>query len=157
MSNFCNVNSKAQVCENSATSGCPAPGASQTDCCLVCSTPEPESSLDFTPCNIASAYTAGLSSKAMSMTARHCGNVSVYDAHNLCGLTEQIGTNNALTDIRGKRPCLLSRSSFLCNGENGKFAFLPFARFLVHLFITACSLPLIYFASLHSFFRCHPG
>ena len=130
MSNFCNVNGKGQVCLNTAPEGCPAPGASQTDCCLVCSTPDPENTLDFPPYHIASAYKAGLSSKTMSMSARHYNNVSVYNMHNLYGLTEQIATNKALTDIRGKRPFLLTRSSFLSSGahtakwtgDNGTFS-----------------------------------
>jgi alpha-glucosidase (family GH31 glycosyl hydrolase) len=71
--------------------------------------------LDFPPYDIHTAYPF-LSSKTMSMTATHYNNVSVYDAHNLYGLTEQIATNKALTDIRQKRPFLLSRSSFLSSG-----------------------------------------
>jgi alpha-glucosidase (family GH31 glycosyl hydrolase) len=115
VSNFCNIDGKSQVCANTASTGCPAPGASQSDCCLVCTTVDAESPLDFPPYNIHNAY-LHLSTKTMSMTAKHHGNVSVYDAHNLYGLTEQIATNKALVDIRGKRPFILSRSSFLSTG-----------------------------------------
>ena len=127
VSNFCNLDGKGQVCVNSAPSGCPAPGASQTECCLVCTTVDSDNLLDFPPYSIHSAYPA-LATKTMPMSAYHYGNVSVYDAHNLYGLTEQIATNKALVDIRGKRPFILSRSSFLSTGvhsakwtgDNGK-------------------------------------
>lgn len=117
VSNFCNVDGTGQVCSNTAPKGCPAPGASQTDCCLVCTSVDGSNALDFPPYAIGSAY-GKLSTKTMAMSATHYGNVSVYDAHNLYGLTEQIATNAALTAIRGKRPFLLSRSSFLSTGAH---------------------------------------
>lgn len=115
VSNFCNSDGAGQVCANTAPGGCPAPGASQTDCCLVCSTVDATNSLDFPPYNI---HNVGgrLGVKTMSMSSTHYGNVTVYDAHNLYGLTEQITTNAALRTIRGKRPFILSRSSFLSTG-----------------------------------------
>jgi alpha-glucosidase (family GH31 glycosyl hydrolase) len=107
------LNGNSQVCTFDPAT-CPD-GNSQTDCCLQCTTVEEHSTLDFPPYPIHNAY-LHLSTKTMSMTARHYNNVSVYDAHNLYGLTEQIATNKALVDIRGKRPFILSRSSFLSTG-----------------------------------------
>mmetsp|Transcript_34373 Transcript_34373/g.75764 ORF Transcript_34373/g.75764 Transcript_34373/m.75764 type:complete len:898 (+) Transcript_34373:22-2715(+) len=115
VSNFCNSDGAGQVCENTAPSGCPAPGASQTDCCLQCTTVDSGNTLDFPPYSIKNAFGA-LSTKTLAMSGVQYGNVSVYDAHNLYGLTEQIATNKALTKARGKRPFLLTRSSFLSTG-----------------------------------------
>jgi alpha-D-xyloside xylohydrolase len=115
VSNFCNDNGAGQVCENSRSEGCPAPGASQTDCCLVCSTVDGSNSYDFPPYNINNVGGL-LSVKTMAMSASHYGNVSVYDAHNLYGLSEQIATKAALETIRGERPFIVSRSSFLGTG-----------------------------------------
>lgn len=115
VSNFCNSDGTGQVCVNSAPNGCPAPGASQTDCCLVCTTVDRSNTLDFPPYNI---HNVGglLSVKTLANSATQYGNISVYDAHNLYGLTEQIATNAALRDIRGRRPFLLTRSSFMSSG-----------------------------------------
>jgi len=92
-------------------------GASQTDCCLSCSTIDHSNPLDFPPYQIRNLY-GRLSTKTIAMSATHYGNVSVYNAHNLYGLTEQIATNRALSEIRQKRPFLLTRSSFLSTGRH---------------------------------------
>jgi len=115
IASFCNDDGKGQVCANTASQGCPAPGASQTSCCLVCKTVDSTNKLDFPPYNIANNKGL-LSAKTLAMSATHYGNITVYDAHNLYGLTEQIATAGALTDIRGKRPFVLSRSGFLSTG-----------------------------------------
>lgn len=117
-SNFCNDDGAGQICVNSASSGCPAAGASQTDCCLVCSTPEPSNKLDFPPYKINNVGGGLISQKTMSASALHYGGVAEYDVHNLFGLTEAILTNAALRDIRGKRSFTLTRSSFPSSGTH---------------------------------------
>jgi len=92
-------------------------GASQTDCCLSCRTIDASNPLDFPPYHIGNLY-GRLATKTLAMSATHHGNISVYNAHNLYGLTEQMATNKALIDIRGKRPFLLTRSSFLSTGRH---------------------------------------
>jgi len=109
VSNFCNVDGRGQVCANTSPGGCPT--AQQTTCCLVCSTVDSSNSLDFPPYSIHNKYGL-LSTKTISMSATHYGNISEYDAHNLYGISEQIATASALRDIRGRRPFLLTRSSF---------------------------------------------
>jgi len=115
VSNFCNTDGKGQVCENTAPNGCPAKGASQTDCCLQCYEVDASNSLDSPPYKIHSYY-GPIGVKTMAMSAYHHENISVYDAHNLFGLTEQIATNKALTTVIKKRPFIISRSSFPSTG-----------------------------------------
>merc|ERR1719420_1181527 len=86
VSNFCNVDGTGQVCANSAPNGCPAPGASQTECCLECTTVDSSNLLDFPPYAIGNQY-GNLSTKTMAMSSQHYGNVSVYDMHNLYGIS----------------------------------------------------------------------
>jgi len=117
VSNFCNSDGKGQTCANTASAGCPAAGASQTDCCLSCYTVDSSNSLDFPPYSIQNDY-GYLSTKTMSMSSYHYNNITVYNAHNLYGLTEQIATKNALSTIREQRPFLLTRSSFLSTGKH---------------------------------------
>lgn len=116
ISNFCNVDGKGQSCSNTASSGCPTPGA-QTTCCLECYTIDSLNKLDFPPYNIGNEYGL-LSTKTISMSSQHYGNISEYNAHNLFGLTEQIATAKALQDITNKRPFLLTRSSFPGTGSH---------------------------------------
>lgn len=115
VSNFCNSDGTGQVCQNTASSGCPAPGASQTDCCLVCSNVDPSNKYDYPPYSIHNCK-GKLSTKTTAVSATQYGNATVYDTHNLYGLTEQIATASALKTIRGKRPFALSRSAFLSTG-----------------------------------------
>ena len=115
VSNFCNDNGAGQVCANTRAEGCPAAGASQTECCLECSTVDSTNPLDFPPYNINNVGGL-LSVKTMAMSGQHYGNVSVYNAHNLYGLGEQIATKTALEDIRQQRAFILSRSSFMGTG-----------------------------------------
>jgi alpha-D-xyloside xylohydrolase len=118
VSNFCNVKGNEQSCVNSAPGGCPAEGASQTDCCLVCDTVDSLNKYDFPDYHIGNKLGEGmLNTKTMSMSSVQYGNVSVYNSHNIYGLSEAVATNKALTKITGQRPYLLSRSSFMGSGK----------------------------------------
>ena len=118
ISNFCNIDGTGQVCKTTVLNVC------------TCATVDSSNSLDFPPYAIHNIY-GKLSTKTVAMSATYSGNISMYNAHNLYGLTEQVATNNALTEIRGKRPFILSRSSFLSTGvhsakwtgDNGKYLF----------------------------------
>ncbi|CAH0546035.1 unnamed protein product [Brassicogethes aeneus] len=52
-----------------------------------------------------------LNYKTMCMSAKHYAGLH-YNVHNLYGLSEAIVTNFALAEIRGKRPVVISRSTF---------------------------------------------
>ncbi|KAL3284606.1 hypothetical protein HHI36_018760 [Cryptolaemus montrouzieri] len=52
-----------------------------------------------------------LNYNTLCMTSKHYAGLH-YDIHNMYGFTEAIVTNFALSEIRGKRPMIISRSSF---------------------------------------------
>ncbi|KAI6706060.1 hypothetical protein NL676_009022 [Syzygium grande] len=83
-----------------------------------------------------------INNRTIPVTSYHFGNISDYNAHNLYGLLEVRATNKALVNVTGKRPFILSRSTFeliyavslgntteeLCNRWIQLGAFYPFAR-----------------------------
>ncbi|KAK9732122.1 Glycosyl hydrolases family 31 [Popillia japonica] len=57
-----------------------------------------------------------LNYKTFCMTAQHYAGVH-YNVHNLYGITEAIVTSFAMAEIRGKRPMVISRSTFPGHGR----------------------------------------
>lgn len=118
VSNFCNVNGKGQVCTNPNPATCPDPEGDSVSCCLECTTVDDTNKYDFPPYKI-NHFWGPISAHTMAMSAQHYNNVSAYDVHNLYGLTETIATVTAMQQARGKRPFVLSRSSFMSTGHHG--------------------------------------
>ncbi|KAL6186595.1 hypothetical protein ACLB2K_042715 [Fragaria x ananassa] len=96
---------------------CPKPGIPGWICCLDCKNIT-NTRWDDPPYKInASGTQVPLGFKTIATSAYHYNGVLEYDAHSLYGFTQSIATHQGLQGIAGKRPFILSRSTYVGSGK----------------------------------------
>ncbi|MQM02306.1 hypothetical protein Taro_035070 [Colocasia esculenta] len=112
-SNFC-----TGKCELPKTHQCPEPKSTTPwICCLDCKNIT-KTRWDDPPYKInASGAHVPLGFKTIATSATHYKGVLEYDAHSLYGFSQAVATHKALQGLEGKRPFILTRSTFVGSGR----------------------------------------
>ncbi|OAY75301.1 Alpha-xylosidase 1, partial [Ananas comosus] len=112
VSNFC-----TGKCKIPTNHSCPIPDSTTPwVCCLDCKNIT-STRWDDPPYKInASGARAPLGFKTIATSAEHYNGVLEYNAHSLYGFSQAIATHKALLGVIGKRPFILSRSTFVGSG-----------------------------------------
>ncbi|KAG9153265.1 hypothetical protein Leryth_020850 [Lithospermum erythrorhizon] len=112
VSNFC-----TGLCTIPEGKICPNVNGPGWECCLDCKNIT-KTRWDDPPYKInASGIQAPIGYKTMATSAYHYNGVLEYDAHSLYGFSQSIATHKALQGLQGKRPFILTRSTFVGSGQ----------------------------------------
>ncbi|CAN1851611.1 Alpha-xylosidase 1 [Linum perenne] len=111
-SNFC-----SGLCTIPKGKQCPKGYGPGWVCCLDCKNIT-KTRWDEPPYKInASGLQAPIGYKTIATSATHYNGVLEYDAHSLYGFSQSIATHKALQGLQGKRPFILSRSTYVGSGK----------------------------------------